>query len=491
MRASDESLDEIEMLLRDGNHKRAKKIIKSIPLKSVPARLAVRLSGLMVRAGELRWSAKLLFPLMYEGPESPSAQIMAQYALTLQQLGAYNEAANLYEQLDFKAAPEANLYYALALFSKWEYEKAVPHLESYLSSSAINDYQRKVGRANLAQAFIAINETQRAGNLLSELETDAKNGELYALLSYVMDLRSQLLISQKKYKEAIAILNKSEKLISGGESRYELMVRFWRTVCEYALSPQKENSLKAIIELRLNCVKQGRWALVRECDFYRSVISEDTNLFLKVYFGTPFPAYRKRLEERFGTPVGIPEYYLWNPVEKNAGEKKVLKVFEGIDLQSGNSLKRGQVLHRLLRALCSDFYVPFSSESLFFYLFPGEKFNPQTSSKRSRFATLRLQRWFKESKIPLQIRYKDEAFRIFFTAPYLVEVKLDYSENFDFAAESALLNFLRIHPLKTAGEISVALKIPLRTVQRKLSALLGNKRIESQRRGRDIYYRLK
>lgn len=488
MQLSEATLEEIDRILREGNHKLARQKLKAIPIKSIPSRLAAKISNLMVRAGELKLSAKLLHPLVFERLDSPSPQILAQYALTLQQMGAYNEASNFFESMDYSVVPEAHLYYALALFSKWEYDKAIPHLQSYVKTSNLTFYQRQIGLANLAQAYLAVNEKDKCVELLEQLEAQGKKDGLTALLAYVLDLRAQSLIAEKKYNEAIKRLNSSEKLILGGESRYQLMLKFWLAVCELGLENRKSRTTTDFTKLRQSCVAQARWSLVRECDFYQSTIKKDKNLFLKVYFGTPFPSYRKRLVERFSESIEIPKSYLWNPTGGKVSRECTIRAFEGIDVRSQAALKRGQVLHRLLRTLCTDFYTPFTPESLFFYLFTEEKFNPLTSSKRSQYAISRLQEWLNKKSIPISIRFKDNYYRLFFTRPYQVEVELTYDDALYFDSNFALIEYIKLNPNKTAKQISSSLKEPLRSTQRRLSKLQNDKKIIGKKSGREIVY---
>ncbi len=479
MTIKESDLDQIETLIRSGNQKKALELLERLSPQNVPARLVLRASNLLVRAGLEKMSARILHPVMFNDHVKPEAKIAAQYALTLQQLGAYNEALRILEKIDFEKVAEANLFYAFGLMTKWEYEAAVPYLRSYLKFAEITVYQSLVAKTNLAQALILSNQLENVEDLLSEVFAEAEKNKFLLLAANSLELRAQLLFVKGQFLEALEFLNSSDQKLESSPERYKLMVEYWKVICNYSLNPTKKEAVSSFLELRKKSVDRGFWSVVRECDFQRAVIEGNPDLFLKVYFGTPFLNYRKKLKSAF-PQVEIPETYLWNPTQKTP--KKVadrFKVTEGEDVSSGAKLKKGQLSHRLMQSLTSDFYIPFRTESLFGYVFPDEHYNPVSSYKKTSNAINRLQNWLEKSEIPIQIRFKDGGYRIFLKDPYLLEVRIQTFEDrktYDTRAE--ILRVLA-SGAKTSKEISALLDIPLRSVSRYLSDLAEDGKISS------------
>lgn len=476
MKITDELIDTIEQLIRKGDHQQAKKKLNLFTPSTVPHRLIFRASQLLVRAGMAKSSAKILRPFMFNMNEPVQPNIAAQYALTLHQLGAYTEASKILRGLDFTNLPEANLYYAFTLFSKWDYEDAIPYLEKYLQFKQISPYQQIVAKTNLAQACISSGFYRKGEVLLNEIETETKKQNYNLLIANSLELRAQLLFSEKRFSEALKLLGSAEQMLSTFPTHYQLMVEYWKVICQYAIDPTKTKASSNLQNLRKNSVEKGFWSVVRECDFHRSIIDGDKDLFLKVYFGTPFTKYREKLQKKFPISVEVPTVYHWNPTLKKASREKIFKVYEGIDLSSGASLKRGQLSHRLLQSLTSDFYVPFRTETLFTYVSPDEHYNPLSSYKKTANAIQRLQDWLKENSIPIKIRFKEGGYRIYFIDPYILEVKVQTDELFSYDTQSEIERILAGKTL-SSKEIAESLNIPLRTVNRRLKELLDGGKI--------------
>ena len=148
--------------------------------------------------------------------------------------------------------------------------------------------------------------------------------------------------------------------------------------------------------------------MVRDCDFHLGVAQRDIAILLHVYYGSPFPSYRKKVKEKLrdlGAP--LPDAYDWRPgtVLNATSERhhKTLCIENGELLPKGSGLKPGQVLHRLIIALCSDFYRPHSVARLHESLFPDQHFNPKSSPDLVRQAVLRLRAWTQEQKLGFEV----------------------------------------------------------------------------------------
>lgn len=491
MTLSEEFLESVDGLIKAGNYVQARKALDKIIVSKVSERLIIRTSDLFIRTGLFTKNIRLLYKSMYSQTQIPTTKIVAHYALSLQQIGAHFESTRIFESLDFSKAPEAHFYYAITLFAKWEYDQAIFHLEKYLASPELSPYQQLVAKSNLAQAYLENNDIKKAKGCIEEVEKQAKGSHYELLRANIYQRRAQLLYLENNFKEAFKYIDLAEKLLKNFANHYQLTPLLWRAVCTLAENRQSREAQKMFEDLRKQSIALQRWALVRYSDFYQSIITKDEQLFLKVYFGTPFRAYRQNLIKKFQQKIEIPRNYDWNPTGKKAKEGSVLDVKEGLDLKSGNALKRGQRIHRLLQTLTSDFYVNFKNETIASYLFPNEHYDPYSSFKRAYESVRALQKWLKESKVPIIVRPSEEGFRIFFETPYVLRVETAYDENAAFTTSSELEKALSGNRSYTAEEISKILKIPLRTTYRKINDLLSNNSLLRQKTGRIVKYRLK
>jgi hypothetical protein len=87
------------------------------------------------------------------------------------------------------------------------------------------------------------------------------------------------------------------------------------------------------------------------------------------------------------------------------------------------------------------------------------------------------------------VRFKNDGYRFFFIAPYSIEVRLSYDEAKKFDISEEVVKFITNQPA-TARELSFYLKVPVRTMYRKIDELLAANRIVPERIGREVKYRV-
>ncbi len=166
---------------------------------------------------------------------------------------------------------------------------------------------------------------------------------------------------------------------------------------------------------------RNAWEIVRDLDRFRAIATGDTKLIVHLYFGTPFENFRNKLLEDFRNPVKIPDEYLWTL----NGEKPTQLVFNLLKAEVEGKkfrLKSGQVIHRMLSILCSDFYRPFRVPGLFNSIFPGEHLNPRIAPSRIHQTVMRLRRWCKSSMFPLLIKENDGKYHLSASSPCSIRI---------------------------------------------------------------------
>ena len=123
----------------------------------------------------------------------------------------------------------------------------------------------------------------------------------------------------------------------------------------------------------------------------------------------------------FGAPLEIPSEYSWE-IGGSAPEKNVLDLFSGRYRRNGARLKGGQVLHRLLITLASDFYTPYRLPLLFGKIYPGEYFNPSSFPRVYRVIR-RLREWLADNSVPIEIPEADNRYNLVARRPVTIRTR--------------------------------------------------------------------
>lgn len=487
---NDELLNEVEEFIETGKIQSAIKALSKITVQDVPEKSILRLNDLLLRTGRLKASLRLLSFHLKTSSVHLRPKLQARYALSLMQIGAHHEGRRIFSKLNFSEVPEANLYFAMGLGLNWQFSEAIPYLEKYLQRPDLTEQQRVVGETNLAQALVATSQYERGQDLVSRLVPIARKENLFTILAQLFDLQAQIFFAHKHYDKCFAFLSNAKEIFGSEYSKHSLSIEIARCLCSYALDPRSEVAKAELARLRQRAVDLERSALVREIDFQCAIIEKNMGLYLRVYFGAPSASYRMRLKSYFGADVSVPSSYGLNPTKHPAPPNHCIDAVEGRDLRSGAVLKKGQLSHRLLQILVSDFYMSFKHEALASHLMPQEHYDPDTTMKRVSKAITRLQQWFRVHNIPLEIRRGRTGFRLHFAEPYEVRVGISDETQLAFTATSGIEKLLTVRSY-SVRELSMALNIPLRSTHRRVQDLLDNARIVSQKIGREVKYRLR
>lgn len=472
-------LETLDASIKSGHAKSAKDLLRDLRAKDIPQSLLGHTAKILNRCGLPKKVTRLLDEIIY--PEDTLKRKvtdieLAEYGSALNQIGAYTDSLAIFAKVNVKAAPMVEFYHALTLFNRWEYQKAIPHLQSFSENPKISEYERYMGKVNLVVAHLAMQNYNESYDILNKIEAYAKKSNLKLLLGKCLELRGQALIEQGRFKNGAKYLEAATSLLKNSSAKNLLVLEKWTTIAKMGLLRDKY-SMAELKKLKLKAVELDHWKTVRECDFYEALFTKNDALFLKVYFGTPFEAFRQRLKSVYNEKINLPESYLWNPMNTKIPEGHKIISHLALDFRTQKKLKTGHLLNRLFQFLASDFYVPFRTETLFNCLFPNERFNPQTSNNRVYFALSRLSNWLSKLNIPIEVRHQTGGYRLFVTEPYGIEVKL----NSPLEISQDLLSQLKIKFQSndgfTAAQAAKILDIPHRTLNRKLGDLVNEGRL--------------
>lgn len=402
-------LAEFDDLLKRGQADQVKARLKLIKRKDVERALLAPLARIGMRVALPQFSLYLLSPLVRPGNKlatTASGREVAQYAIALVQIGAVQEGISLLESITDSTIPEVYLYHAIGLFNIWDYQKAIPILNQYLKLEGISSYERLVGMVNLLSAYIVERDFKQAQPLRDQLMPELQAQNYLLMLGNVLELSAQLAMARCEYSEALVFVEKARGIMPESNQRYHLFLNKWHAAASLFIEGVSPQRLRELQEVRESAGRIHHWETMRECDLYQAICTNDIALFQKVYVGTPFRGFRKRMQVLSPFKVEIPEFYDWNLGDHQNSRVVAHRYFDierGIDSKSKAALKPGQLLHRLLRCLAQDFYRRSTPAGLFAKLFPDRFYDYLHSNSRIHELVHRTRHWIQSHKIPLEI----------------------------------------------------------------------------------------
>lgn len=386
--------------------------------QQIPREYLVDLANIARRIRYESWGLQLLRPIVraevaVQPPPTIKEQTM--YAALLIKIGAISEGLRILHDLNTVDHPDVLLYSAYAYLADWDYHKAIPLLKKYIHQSNLDEYQKCIAQVNLAASLVHVENHSESSQLLERLRSVCGQREWILLYSNCLEISAQFFLQQKAWREAEQMLDEAEK--TGGQHRqYVLFVEKWRAISKLMQKPLLDSTKNSLEKVRKIAMQQQSWEVLRDCDFYQAVYQKDRKLLTHVYYGTPFRPYQKRIETVFKeNNWTLAKEYIWNI----AGKASLRTYDLATAAEEGVSeMKPGQVPHRLLLTLTSDFYRPFMTGYLFAKIFPKEYFNSISSPDRIVQAVKKTRQWFINHSIPVGISVDDGQYRLMQQGPY-------------------------------------------------------------------------
>lgn len=397
------ALDGIHRLLIEGKGASARPLLETARRGLEPAARA-EFARLCWRAGlpELGLSALAACGRRtghHPVPESAGEQ--AEHAQCLTRAGAPAEALALLRSADPAAYPRVHLYAASARIAQWDYAAAIPLLEKYLATTRAGTYDRLVGQVNLAAALVHEGQGALAKLALRRIALEASARKARLLHANALEIEAQALLEERRFDEAMARIRQAAMLLSGSAAPELWYTRKWEAIACLRGAESDSLARAAHAAAREEARAQRSWESVRQLDRELALRFRDTDTFRRVYFGTPFTAFRRNVARDWGV---IPDGELsWRVILGDASRagRAVLDLADGA--YGDARLKPAQQLHRLLFALASDRYRPLSPAALFTAIFPGERYLPGYGKRRIHQALFVLRRWLSDGGIPLAV----------------------------------------------------------------------------------------
>jgi predicted metal-dependent hydrolase len=417
-------LRELNDRIQRGQGARVREQIAGLTPRDVARADAATVAQLAWRSGIPELGVRLLNAIVRPSPRrpaTPTAAECAEYAVCLIRSGSVDEGLLLLAGIDGAQTPQAIFYRVVGLVAQWDYERSVPLLESYLASPSLSEYQRLVGLVNLAAAYVHLRRLREAQPLLRELLYKSSLHRYQLMVGRVMELAGEYFIESRRWQEAHEFLDEAQARLRESGSIDAFIVRRFQADLVY-LESGGERGEKELLAVREEALSRSHWETVRELDRLRALPARDPALWHRVFFGTPFAPYRRRLLEDMRVDAAqLPpsfEHVLGDPA-RAAG---TFDLFTAMDERGKRALKSGSLTHRLLTTLASDFYRPATIPSLFAKLYPDQHYHPLHSPALIHDAIARLREWFERGRLPLTVAVEGHHYRLACSRGYRLRI---------------------------------------------------------------------
>lgn len=501
MKLEPQFLEDMDRLIRSGQHSVARQSLLLIPLKTIERDQKTAVADLARRLNMPKVMIAVLRDVVFNTKQllNPATHHeRALYAVALARLGVFKEAEQRMTELKGEGYLEADFYLAQNHMLQWQYSKAIPFLKNHLKRADLSEYQTLVGQVNLVSSYQGNSDWSESRNLLTLVMKSLQNkisqipdGKEYSLLyGNCLEQAAFQEIFNGRIEMAEVWLMEAQKLLGGSQSRYELFVKKWSAILRILKPSADSDSFAKFEQFRKDVHKSKNWETIRELDFYLALAKKDESLFWKVFFGTPFLQYRKRIQSLF-KPDSRPLKFQWqSQIVDQSKIDRTLDLSRGEEIGSKVQIRSNAILHQLLQILCRDFYRPVALGAIFSELFPNEHYDPDSSPQRVYQSIIRLRKWFRDHHVPLRITSSNWSFRLKFTGNYAVQIqmKADRTSELEFPIEKLVENF-GMNPF-SAKAVSEKFDIPLSRAQKYLSEVLKLKKIRKTAGGSVTKYKL-
>ncbi len=465
-----EWVNKVDALIRGGGKSAAKRELGLVALNKIPQPLRASVAQLFRRVNLPRQGVRLLSSVVRPTKKNPSESTIeekAEYAVCLIRIGAVAEGLGLLRPLSSKQCAPVALYRAFAHIAQWDYRASIGELMEYLANPQPNEYERLVAKANLLAALVSEREGAKADKLFGEMIVATNTPTMKLLYGSILELGAQLSLAEKHFDEMSHRIQKVEKLFSGSNDIHLFYANKLRILSQVTQEGATKNSLRKIESLREESIKLQNWETLRECDRIEAKAKQDPLLFDKVFLGTPHLAYRESLLKEFGGEFRAPQSFDWSLSGSIEKRSPCFDTSTGAWSDGKALLKPGQLLHRLLIALASDFYKPQRLATLHSLIFPNEYYNPITSPGRVHRTLGRWRLFSLKAKLKVGVHEVGGMYRLVGMGPVILRVKnLETADRSQYSFHLSQLREAFQNRLFSTSEAANLLGLSRRSTQR-------------------------
>ncbi len=321
----------------------------------------IDLAEVFRRSGSPEHGLRVLYPIIT--PDRPRvfadfqfSHAVVEYAANLIRVGATSEARRWLASVDERQAPIKSLFEGFLEIHEWNFIDSIPHLEKASNDPRIRPYMRSIARLNAAQAYLYEGDYDRASDALSTLSEQSKSSELRLLRLTLLNLTAlneslngnDLRTRQKALEQV-----KAECGFKESERDYDTFV-YRKALAISEL--RNQGRTQAIRSLIVDAFDSGQSEIARDGDLRLALHQNDKDAIARIYFGTPFPAYRRTIE-RLAKQKGISIPELWI-------DSAATRLSQSWSIEGDLRFKADQLPDRLVRLLLSERYRKFTTTHL-------------------------------------------------------------------------------------------------------------------------------
>lgn len=474
MKSVKQTIENIELLIDQGQGQKALPLIQSMTTKSLRPELNLKLATQARRLSRPKLALRLLRKHLvdHEGSfieSEPSS--LAEYAISLFRVGLDHEATKIFDSLPGLNNPEVFLFQAFCHFSRWEYPQSIIPLQKYLGMSELSPKQVVIGKANLASAYINIQSFTQAQRLLKTLQRDAKKQGLTVLLGNSFEMQAQIAFREGNLKKAEEKIIMAQKILEEQGNLDSLFVKKWFALIQL----QQKNSSQLLKSVFKQAKELHHYETLRSLDLEKAIILNSDTLKKYIHWGTPYPHFRSRINiQNVGQQIHFPKDSKLDPLNFN----EVLAIFPDYSLPQ-----------KLLKILIQDFYRPFNLARLFQEIYPDEVFDPIHSPTKIYQLIKRTNRLLKNAGLSLKVQ-NDQHYYELKTQNKLV-IRLEDKQLLDLAND--LLQGLKEHfkeNIFSLKEMADFKDWDKRKAQREILGLIKQEKVLKIGQGRSTFYRV-
>lgn len=388
-------IDRLEEDIRAGQTAQARKVLSATEILKAPRAFVSRLSSLARRAQFSALSLRLLLPYIHprvqtRGNATPEERL--EYAYALQVVGAKNESVRILEGL---TAHDSRAHLALVFhyLAEWDYSSALMSLQRLLEAPKLSPYERSVIEVKRLRCLVGLEEPGVEA-LYEQLMPELRKRNFHVLAAHTLEIMAQYWLQEKSFARARQMLTEAQSLILDRDGLYRLFNEKWTVVTD-ALEHQNPENLD---RLRQRALAFSHWETLRDLDYYRSVLNPEGYWADWVYFGTPYPGFRAKLEKLRVFPEST-----WVHRQESI-ERRWDPWFPD------NS--QGDLAHRFVAFLAKDHYRPARIGEVFLALFPDQYFDIDISPNRVHQIARRARQWLLDESIPLRLEEQAGTYRL-------------------------------------------------------------------------------
>jgi hypothetical protein len=391
-----QKIETIDKLIREANIKEAIVQFQHFENQKPPREFLLEVSNLARRLNKPFQILKWLHPLVRTEhliSEQATDAEASLYAIGLVRIGAYREAKDILDKLPLNLA-EVQLGLIQLNGFQWKYQKMIRPLKRYMKLVPTDSYVYSIAQLNMLTALVDKEDWQACDAHAEHFLNIATEKKYTLLKANALETYAQSKIRQQDFSAATELLNEAGSILRNSGSRYDLFVKKWKLIIDILRS--KNECTAEVVNLQIEAQAKSEFETVRELDFYYALARQDQSLFQKVYCGTRFETYRRRMKQKYAQDTAfLKEFAI--PFTDNPNFQGAMQNF------SSSSLELSVSAEKMLKIVLSDFYRPIQLGEVFRDLYPDEYFNPNTSKDRLYKVFSRLKQELQSQDSPIDI----------------------------------------------------------------------------------------